>query len=111
LAKKAYRKTHWKVLNEYLASVGGKDLIISALEEKKVEAAARPGEGCQTTTDTPQSISWEDEVLSIDALEPRDNDVIAYVTWKGGQKSQHYLGELYKGCPQKVSYGGQICIF
>jgi hypothetical protein len=45
LAKKAYRNTHWKVLNEYLASIGGKDLIISALEEKKAEAEARPGEG------------------------------------------------------------------
>lgn len=46
--------------------------------------------------------SWEDEVVAIDACEGSEGKVVVYLTWKGGEKSQHALHQVYKRCPQKV---------
>jgi hypothetical protein len=39
----AYRGTESKILNKYLASIGGKDQILSLWQEKKAEAAQTKG--------------------------------------------------------------------
>lgn len=52
----------------------------------------------------PPSGSWEDAVVSIDACEGPDGQVMVYLTWEGGAKSQHPLAAVYKRCPQKVYY-------
>jgi chromobox protein 1 len=129
----ACRETASKILNEYLASVGGKDQILSLWEEKKAEAAQKKGKKRgRANTNTPQngtngakrskkaasedtppasakqaefkppSGNWEDEVVHIDACEGNEGTVVVYLTWKGGQKSQHPLAQVYKRCPQKV---------
>ncbi|RAL67312.1 hypothetical protein DID88_008074 [Monilinia fructigena] len=50
----------------------------------------------------PPSGSWEDDVVTIEAMEGPNAEVIVYLTWKGGYKSQHPLHQVYKRCPQKV---------
>jgi chromobox protein 1 len=50
----------------------------------------------------PPSGSWEEEVTGIDACEGAEGNVIVYLTWKGGHKSQHPLSQIYKRCPQRV---------
>ena len=50
----------------------------------------------------PPTGSWEDDVVTIEAMEGPNAEVIVYLTWKGGAKSQHPLHQVYKRCPQKV---------
>ncbi|KAI9645105.1 hypothetical protein NHQ30_005839 [Ciborinia camelliae] len=50
----------------------------------------------------PPSGSWEDDVVTIEAMEGPNAEVIVYLTWKGGAKSQHSLHQVYKRCPQKM---------
>ncbi|QSZ35874.1 hypothetical protein DSL72_006996 [Monilinia vaccinii-corymbosi] len=50
----------------------------------------------------PPSGSWEDDVLTIEAMEGPNAEVVVYLTWKGGHKSQHPLHAVYKRCPQKM---------
>ena len=51
----------------------------------------------------PPSGSWEHEVVAIDACEGQnDSAVVVYLTWRGGQKTQHPLQQVYKRCPQKM---------
>ncbi|KAA8565992.1 hypothetical protein MFRU_022g00370 [Monilinia fructicola] len=50
----------------------------------------------------PPSGSWEDDVVTIEAMEGPNAEVIVYLTWKGGYKSQHSLHQVYKRCPQKM---------
>ncbi|PQE25422.1 chromo domain-containing protein [Rutstroemia sp. NJR-2017a BBW] len=49
----------------------------------------------------PPSGSWEDKVVDIEAMAGTDNEVIVYLTWEGGHKSQHPLHQVYKRCPQR----------
>ncbi|KAL2069490.1 hypothetical protein VTL71DRAFT_14169 [Oculimacula yallundae] len=119
------------MLNDYLASVGGKELILSAWEEKKAEAAAgkkgkkrgrastgvengaKRGRKTHPSSGTPPASSfaadfkpptgsWEDTVVAIDACEGSEGSVVVYLTWKGGYKTQHPLAQVYKRCPQKM---------
>jgi chromobox protein 1 len=140
----ACRETASKILNEYLASVGGKEQILTLWEEKKAEAAQKKGKKRgRASTGTPQngangakrsrkvgghpgsetppasakqaefkppSGNWEDEVVHIDACEGNDQTVVVYLTWKGGQKSQHPLAQVYKRCPQKVMHSFGVCL-
>lgn len=46
--------------------------------------------------------SWEEHVINIDACEGKNGKVNVFLTWKGGEKSQHTLNQVYKRCPQKV---------
>lgn len=125
------------VLSEYLAKIGGRDALIAAWEEKK-EAARKGKKRSRASTDAngtngtkrgrkghpaaaspsasarhaefkPPSGSWEDAVVSIDACEGASGSVVVYLTWQGGQKSQHPLLQVYKRCPQRVSLSTDSC--
>jgi chromobox protein 1 len=125
------RATASKILNEYLAKVGGKEAILEAWQEKKEASKkgkkrGRAGTGADATNGTkrgkknghpkdespptsaskaewkPPTGNWEDLVTGIDACEGNDNNVVVYLTWKGGHKTQHPLAQVYKRCPQKV---------
>ncbi|KAH8601152.1 hypothetical protein B0O99DRAFT_648579 [Bisporella sp. PMI_857] len=50
----------------------------------------------------PPSGSWEEDVVGIDACEGPEGAVIVYLTWKGGQKTQHPTAQVYKRCPQRM---------
>ncbi|RDL37057.1 uncharacterized protein BP5553_04490 [Venustampulla echinocandica] len=124
-------ETASKILNEYLASAGGKEAIMEAYEEKKAELRPKKGRkrgrasleanngtvpkrgrkshpesstpprsaGAQFS---PPSGSWEDEITKIDACEGHDGEVVVYLTWREGHKTQHPLEQVYKRCPQKM---------
>ena len=131
-----FSETAAVILSEYLESVGGKELILSAWEEKKGEVASgkkskkrgrastgtpvengakrgRKSKSHPSSTTPPSSVaaadfkpptgSWEDAVVAIDACEGNEGSVVAYLTWKGGHKTQHPLCQVYKRCPQKVN--------
>ncbi|KAI0011454.1 heterochromatin protein one [Xylariaceae sp. FL0662B] len=113
------------VLEEYLASKGGRDKIIeetkAALKTKK---RGRPTTGTPTNgmkrrrgdshpaSATPPTSgrawkppvgSWEDEVESIDACHDENTGkLIVYLTWKNGHKTQHDTKVIYQRCPQKM---------
>lgn len=123
-----------KLLNEYLKSVGGKDLILADWAEKKAlaestkkgkkrgrsstcsvnnsvkrtrksikhPASTSPPASAIAAKFEPPSGSWEEDVIAIDACEGTLGNVIVYLTWKGGHKSQHPLPQIYKRCPQKM---------
>jgi len=65
-------------------------------------ANASPPASAKKAEFKPPTGSWEDEVVGIDACEGGEGDVVVYLTWKGGHKSQHPLAQVYKRCPQKV---------
>jgi chromobox protein 1 len=50
----------------------------------------------------PPTGSWEAEVQGIDACEGTDGQVMVFLSWPGGYKTQHPLDQVYKRCPQKV---------
>ena len=50
----------------------------------------------------PPSGSWEEIVQGIDACEGTDGQVMVFLSWPGGHKTQHPLDQVYKRCPQKV---------
>jgi len=58
--------------------------------------------GTKGTNFKPPTGSWEESVQRIDACEERDGSVKVYLTWKGGEKTLHTLGQVYERCPQKV---------
>jgi chromobox protein 1 len=128
------RETAPDILSEYLAKLGGKELLLSQwkekkaqVEEKKSKKRARSSTGQETVVTKrgrkndvehgsgtppasarrgefkPPTGSWEDEVTGIDACEGSQGKVVVYLTWKGGDKSQHPLAQVYKRCPQKVN--------
>jgi chromobox protein 1 len=121
------------MLKAYLAKVGGKELILQQWSEKKAaggkskkrgrvstsanETSAKRGRKNGTTTASatppagvkqsefrPPTGSWEDEVTLIDACEGKEGNVVVFLTWKGGHKTQHPLAQVYKRCPQKVKH-------
>lgn len=123
-------ETASKILNEYLASVGGKDAILEAWQAKKAAkkgkkrartsttgengtngakrgrkthpASASPPASATKAEFKPPTGSWEEAVVAIDACEGKEGDVIVYLTWTGGEKTQHPLPQVYKRCPQKM---------
>ncbi|KAI1434242.1 heterochromatin protein one [Xylaria sp. CBS 124048] len=51
----------------------------------------------------PPQGSWEDDVETIDAChDEKTGKIIVYLTWKGGQKTQHDTKVIYSRCPQKM---------
>lgn len=124
------RETASKILNEYLAKVGGKEAILAAWEEKKEAAKkgkkrSRASTGADAPNGTkrgkknghpkdespplsaskewkPPTGSWEEHVTGIDACEGNEGAVVVYLTWKGGHKTQHPLAQVYKRCPQRM---------
>jgi chromobox protein 1 len=131
------RETAPEILADYLAKVGGKDLILGQWREKKAgggkgkkrgrastasaangtpakkgrkngshPASSTPPAGAKESDFKPPTGSWEGEVVGIDACEGSAGNVVVYLTWKGGQKTQHPLAQVYKRCPQKVRNHG-----
>lgn len=53
----------------------------------------------------PNTKSWEDDVVAIDTIEKNtDGQLVCFVQWKDGKKSQHPIQDIYKKCPQRVCY-------
>ena len=50
----------------------------------------------------PPTGSWEDEIVKIEAMHEVAGSIVVYLIWRGGQKTQHSLDQVYKRCPQKV---------
>jgi hypothetical protein len=127
---KACRESASEILTQYLERIGGREALLEAWEEKK-QAARKGKKRARSSTETngtsgvkrgrkthpasttppasaknaefkPPSGSWEDEITGIDACEGAEGSVVVYLTWKGGQKSQHPLAQVYKRCPQRV---------
>jgi len=126
------RVTAPEILAAYLKKVGGKESILEQWAEKKNTrkgkkrgrastasvangtpakkgrkngshpAESTPPAGVKETEFKPPTGSWEDEVVGIDACEGSAGAVVVYLTWKGGQKTQHPLVQVYKRCPQKM---------
>jgi Chromo shadow domain len=68
--------------------------------------------GTAETDFKPPTGSWEKSVTKIDACEDKDGSVRVYLTWKGGEKTLHALGQVYKRCPQKVRHKANLsCIY
>lgn len=65
-------------------------------------ASSTPQAGVKDVEFKQPTSSWENEVVGIDACEGSAGGVVVYLTWKGGQKSQHLLAQVYKRCPQKM---------
>jgi len=125
-------ETASKILNEYLASVGGKEAILVAYEKKKaaVEERKKGKKRGRVSTGTPQNGgkksrknghpmdgtppassekewkpptgNWEDLITNIDAAEGDDGKVVVFLTWTSGHKSQHPLAQIYKRAPQQM---------
>ncbi|KAF5870278.1 putative heterochromatin protein one protein [Botrytis fragariae] len=65
-------------------------------------ASSTPPASREAVSFKPPQGSWEDDVVTIEAMEGPNAEVIVYLTWKGGAKSQHPLHQVYKRCPQKM---------
>jgi len=118
------------VLNEYYASVGGRDFILNGGKKSVAsKKRGRPSAGTSTPTSTngkkrfksephpasatppaslkntefkPPTGSWEEDVQGIDACEGTDGNVMVFLQWADGHKTQHPLEQVYKRCPQKM---------
>ncbi|KAI0509674.1 heterochromatin protein one [Xylaria bambusicola] len=113
------------VLDEYLASVGGRDTILDEAQTAlKTKKRGRPSSGTPVNGSKrrrneshpasasppasarawkPPQGSWEDAVESIDACHDENTGkLIVYLTWKTGQKTQHDTKVIYARCPQKM---------
>jgi chromobox protein 1 len=55
----------------------------------------------------PPTGNWEEQIVAIDACEGGEGNVVVYLTWKGGHKTQHPLSQVYKRCPQRVRLGSR----
>jgi chromobox protein 1 len=73
--------------------------VVQALDTET--SHAKPA-GTAGTDFKPPAGSWEKSVRKIDACEDNDGSVKVYLTWEGGEKTVHALGQVYKRCPQKV---------
>ncbi|TVY59570.1 Chromatin-associated protein swi6 [Lachnellula suecica] len=125
-------ETASKILEEYLASVGGKDQIMADFHEKKAGNSGKGKKRSRVSTDAetngsakrgrkskngvhpesttppasaefkPPTGNWEEQIIAIDACEGGEGSVVVYLTWKGGHKTQHPLSQVYKRCPQRM---------
>lgn len=51
----------------------------------------------------PAGKSWEEEVTIIDTIErDPEGELVCYVQWRDGNKSQHPIKDIYRKCPQRV---------
>ncbi|KEZ40329.1 hypothetical protein SAPIO_CDS8171 [Scedosporium apiospermum] len=117
-----------ELLEEYLASFGGRERIIEesneAIKTKKRgrKAASTPtesnkrskrnGHPLDTTPPAtaikagawqPPAGSWEDHIETIDACEDEaTGKLVVFLNWKNGKKTKHNTDVVYKRCPQKM---------
>ncbi|KAK3295135.1 uncharacterized protein B0H64DRAFT_394344 [Chaetomium fimeti] len=117
-------------LNEYLQSIGGRDKLYedsaNALKNKKRgrpssstpqasgkrsrrngdhPADEEPPLSAKAVTWKPPPGSWEEHIDHLDACEDEvSGNLMVYLTWKNGHKTQHSTKVIYQRCPQKVCY-------
>jgi chromobox protein 1 len=65
-------------------------------------ASTTPPASLKNAEFVPPTGSWEDAVQGIDACEGTDGNVMVFLQWASGHKTQHPLEQVYKRCPQKV---------
>jgi chromobox protein 1 len=65
-------------------------------------ASTTPPASLEKAAFKPPTGSWEDDVEGIDACEGTDGNVMVFLQWASGHKTQHPLEQVYKRCPQKV---------
>lgn len=114
------------IMNEYLESVGGRDFVmnggskkdnskkrgrpsgtpIATTNGKKRKSAPHPKDGSPPAgikkDFKPPTGSWEEDVRGIDACEGLNGEVMVFLSWSNGHKTQHPLEQVYKRCPQKM---------
>jgi chromobox protein 1 len=117
------------VLEKYYDDVGGRDHLLSGAKKpakkrsrvsetetgnglpdrrngKKVRRddveSMTPPVSAKKVEFKPPSGSWEDEVQTIDACEGTNGEVVVFLQWATGHRTQHPLAAVYKRCPQKV---------
>jgi chromobox protein 1 len=124
------RENAMGVLDEYYASIGGRDKIMeeskagvkgkkrgrpsaagastpNTTRTKRTKRASHPAESTPPASArkawTPPAGSWEDQVASIEACHDENTGkLVVYLTWKNGHKTQHGTKVVYSRCPQKV---------
>ncbi|KAK3381320.1 hypothetical protein B0H63DRAFT_200229 [Podospora didyma] len=119
-------------LEEYFRAIGGREkLFVDTKEALKGKKRGRPSLGSGTPSssgggkrskrngdhpldaDPPLSAraaawkpppgSWEDHIAQLDACEDEEtHQLMVYLTWKNGQKTQHPTSVIYARCPQKM---------
>jgi chromobox protein 1 len=125
-------RTATELVEDYYNRIGGRDFVHdeAAKELEKLKAGPPRKRGRASTssaaapkgkkvkadkhpanTTPPASLkdfkpptgSWEDEIKAIDGVEERaDGNMVVYVTWRSGHKTEHPLERVYRRCPQKV---------
>jgi chromobox protein 1 len=118
------------ILDEYLERMGGREAILAETKQamqgkkrgrpasgaKNGTASKRSRQGDWADSETPPlgtrgakpewkvpAGSWEDHVKQLDAAQDEaTGKLVVYLTWNGGQKTQHSTDVVYKRCPQKV---------
>lgn len=123
----AYRENAAEVLKEYFNSIGGREKIFeetrAALQGKKRgrqsnsatpvgskrkkpnshPSDSTPPASAKAAEWKPPSGSWEDHVETVDMCQnEEDGNLLVYLTWKNGKKTQHPKEVVYRRCPQKV---------
>ena len=101
----SYRESIPDMLEEYLVNLGDKE-VLQKYWEKKAQDLETKGE-CHRRTKAAKfklpSGNWEEEVVGIDGCERFEGNIIIYLSWKDGRKSQHPLVQVNERCPQKVN--------
>ncbi|KLU86575.1 heterochromatin protein one [Magnaporthiopsis poae ATCC 64411] len=121
------RGTADTILDEYLNKIGG----VQALYKASEKATKSKKRGRPSTSGTPSSTkksrvngnaavdsdasesrrpaawkppagSWEDHIDQVDMTRDVSGDLIVWLTWKNGEKSQHKAQQAYTRAPQKM---------
>ncbi|KAJ9151393.1 Chromo domain-containing protein 2 [Pleurostoma richardsiae] len=118
------------VLEEYYESIGGRDKLFETTKQAlKSKKRGRPSTGADSGAKRPRkngehprdstppasvkavewkvpSGSWENDVdnieVALEATKTGKNEMVFYLTWKNGHKTQHLKDVVYKRCPQKM---------
>jgi chromobox protein 1 len=119
-----------EALNEYLQSIGGREKLYedsaNALKTKKRgrpssstpqasgkrsrrngdhPADEEPPLSAKAAVWKPPPGSWEEHIDHLDACEDElSGNLMVYLTWKNGHKTQHPTKVIYQRCPQKVCF-------
>lgn len=121
------RGTADSILDEYLNKIGGVQALYKASEKAtKGKKRSRPSTsgtpsstkksrvngGAAVDSDAsesrkpaawkPPAGSWEDHIDQVDMTRDVSGDLIVWLTWKNGEKSQHKAQQAYTRAPQKV---------
>lgn len=65
---------------------------------------SEPPESRKAVAWKPPSGSWEDQIDTVDMTRNDKGELIVWLGWKNGEKSQHKAQQAYTRAPQKVSF-------